>query len=186
MQNLKVGRIEQVEDATGLKRSQLYKLTKENRFPKPIKLMGRASGWIMSEVEAWIAERAAERDAKFKSLVRADSGRTIDVSNLNRVAADWLSTLFLLEPLRDKFREEFLRCLPEGDWTAYNDYDPSPGPLIDAIRACEIECSGTWFSGARVFPDKTGIRRSGTRLFVKEGRSDGWRDLETGSHDFVP
>ena len=173
MTNLRIGRLPDVMAATGLGSSQIYKLSKENRFPKPLKLMGRASGWIMSEVEAWIAERAAERDAKATLMVRPDGGQGIDVENLNCVAADWLSARLLRESLRDQFREEFLRRLPEGDWTAYNDYDPSPGPLIDALLACGIEFSGTWFSGTSVLPDKTGICRSGARLLVKEGRAVG-------------
>jgi prophage regulatory protein len=34
----------------------------ERRFPAPIPLGGRAVGWLIEEVEAWIAARAAERN----------------------------------------------------------------------------------------------------------------------------
>lgn len=34
-------------------------------FPKPVKIGPRASGWLQSEVSAWIAARKAERDALF-------------------------------------------------------------------------------------------------------------------------
>jgi prophage regulatory protein len=44
----------------------LARLVRENKFPKPVKL-GQAPrsriGFIESEVDDWIAERAAERDA---------------------------------------------------------------------------------------------------------------------------
>lgn len=45
--------------ATGLARSTIYKLISENRFPKQIKLTSFSSGWLQSEVEAWIADRIA-------------------------------------------------------------------------------------------------------------------------------
>ncbi len=48
---------------TGLARSTIYKLISENRFPKQIKLTSFSSGWLQSEVEAWITDRvAASRD----------------------------------------------------------------------------------------------------------------------------
>jgi len=84
------------------------------------------------------------------------------------------------------FRKALFDCLPDGDWHCYNDYDPSEGPLLDAVRACGIRCAGVWYSGARLFPDKTGINRSGGRLLVKEGRADAWHDFETGSYDCFP
>ena len=64
MKNHVVLRIPAVEIQTGLKRSQLYNLEKQNKFPKRLKLMGRASGWLQEEVANWIEERALERDAK--------------------------------------------------------------------------------------------------------------------------
>lgn len=49
--------------ATGLARSTIYKLISENRFPRQIKLTSFSSGWLKSEVEAWIADRiSASRD----------------------------------------------------------------------------------------------------------------------------
>ena len=49
--------------ATGLKRSMIYQLEAEKRFPKRIKIGIRAVGWVEWEVQAWVAERiAASRD----------------------------------------------------------------------------------------------------------------------------
>lgn len=45
-----------------LPKSTLFLYIQQGRFPKPVKI-GRASAWIESEVDAWIAERIAERDA---------------------------------------------------------------------------------------------------------------------------
>lgn len=55
-------RLPQVKDMTGLGRSSVYKLMAENSFPKPVTLIGRASAWVEGEVIEWIEERVAERD----------------------------------------------------------------------------------------------------------------------------
>jgi prophage regulatory protein len=44
----------------GLCRSMIYRLESEGRFPRRIKLGLRAVGWIESEIDAWIRERAAQ------------------------------------------------------------------------------------------------------------------------------
>jgi prophage regulatory protein len=41
----------------------IYRLMALGRFPRPLKLGVRRVGFLESEIEAWIAERAAERDA---------------------------------------------------------------------------------------------------------------------------
>jgi prophage regulatory protein len=38
----------------------MYRLAKEGRFPKPIRLTTRRSGWLSEEVDQWIAARIAE------------------------------------------------------------------------------------------------------------------------------
>lgn len=51
----------EVQNRTGLCRSHVHGLAAKGKFPTPIKLGGgRASGWLESEVTAWIAERVAE------------------------------------------------------------------------------------------------------------------------------
>jgi prophage regulatory protein len=60
-------RVLRVEDAcikAGISRSMLYDLASRNEFPAPIKLGAKASGWIESEIDAWIDARIAARDAK--------------------------------------------------------------------------------------------------------------------------
>ena len=39
----------------------LWRWEKEGTFPKRVRLGGNSAGWIESEVEAWIEQRAAER-----------------------------------------------------------------------------------------------------------------------------
>jgi prophage regulatory protein len=60
---LEIERPPEVLARTGLKRSTLYALIKQGDFPKPIKLSARAIGFLSSEVDDWIAARAAKRAA---------------------------------------------------------------------------------------------------------------------------
>lgn len=55
-------RLPEVSRRTGLQRDSVYRLGKVGKFPRPVKLSERASGWLAHEVDAWIAERAAARD----------------------------------------------------------------------------------------------------------------------------
>lgn len=52
-----------VQDRTGLSRSTIYLRMAQGTFPKPISLGPRAVGWAEVEVDQWIADRIAERDA---------------------------------------------------------------------------------------------------------------------------
>ena len=47
-----------ITEFTGLSDKWFYKLIKDDKFPKPIKL-GRSSRWLKSEVEAWLEEKIA-------------------------------------------------------------------------------------------------------------------------------
>lgn len=41
----------------------IWRWEKAGQFPKRLQLGGNAVGWLESEIDAWIAERAAERAA---------------------------------------------------------------------------------------------------------------------------
>jgi len=58
-------RFDEVHKKTGLCRAHVHALAAQGRFPKPLKLVpgGRASGWLLSEIENWIAERILDRDS---------------------------------------------------------------------------------------------------------------------------
>lgn len=51
-------RLPSVEKATGFKRSHIYSLESQGKFPKRVKLGIRTVGWRQSEVEEWIRSRA--------------------------------------------------------------------------------------------------------------------------------
>lgn len=65
-----------VERKTGQARSTIYDGMAAGTFPRPIRLSAKAVGWLESEVEAWIADRIAERDGPARAarpkLVGAD------------------------------------------------------------------------------------------------------------------
>jgi len=45
----------------GLSDVTIWRLEKEGKFPKRIKLGGNSTGWLASEIQQWIDEKAAER-----------------------------------------------------------------------------------------------------------------------------
>jgi predicted DNA-binding transcriptional regulator AlpA len=53
-------RIGDVQAATGLGRSTLYRLIEQKQFPPPVKLGLRASAWLASEVADWQKQRIAQ------------------------------------------------------------------------------------------------------------------------------
>lgn len=54
-------RLRTVRERTGLAKSTIYAFVQQGRFPRPVKLGDRSSGWAESEVDSWISARLAER-----------------------------------------------------------------------------------------------------------------------------
>lgn len=54
-------RLRQVEQKTGLKRSQIYLYMKEKRFPLSIKISPASVAWLESEIDEWINRKLANR-----------------------------------------------------------------------------------------------------------------------------
>jgi prophage regulatory protein len=63
-QPIRILRLPAVEAKSGLRRDSIYRLAKLGQFPKPVKISQWASGWVESEVDAYLAARVAARDAK--------------------------------------------------------------------------------------------------------------------------
>lgn len=49
-------RIKEVMSLCGKSRASIYEAIKKGEFPKAVKLGGRSSGWIKSEIDAWIRQ----------------------------------------------------------------------------------------------------------------------------------
>ncbi|MCI4115250.1 AlpA family transcriptional regulator [Dickeya dianthicola] len=54
-------RLRQVEEKTGLKRSQIYLYMKEGTFPSSIKIGPASVAWLESEIDEWINLKLANR-----------------------------------------------------------------------------------------------------------------------------
>jgi prophage regulatory protein len=52
----------EIQQVTGLKRTQIAKLERVGKFPRHVKLGIRRKGWLEHEIAAWQQARIAERD----------------------------------------------------------------------------------------------------------------------------
>lgn len=59
---MRILRLKNVLDITGLARSTIYAYIEKGFFPKPVSLGERSVGWLESEVDEWILARIEERD----------------------------------------------------------------------------------------------------------------------------
>ena len=55
-------KVKEVASEISISVPQVYKLVGLGRFPKPIKLGERGSGWLTSEIDAWLQSRVDARD----------------------------------------------------------------------------------------------------------------------------
>ena len=53
----KLLRRQQVEDTVGLSKSRIYALMRDDKFPLPLRVGGRAVRWRESELSDWIDSR---------------------------------------------------------------------------------------------------------------------------------
>jgi prophage regulatory protein len=58
----KILKVKEVAEELNVSVQQIYKLVSKGRFPKPIKLGERGSGWLTSEIDAWLQSRVDARD----------------------------------------------------------------------------------------------------------------------------
>ena len=53
-------RLPDVRRRTGLSKTQIYRLTRDGRFPTGIRISPRCTCWASSEIDAWILTRIAD------------------------------------------------------------------------------------------------------------------------------
>ena len=58
----KILKVKQVAEEINVSVPQVYKLVSIGRFPGPIKLGERGSGWLRTEIDAWLQSRVDARD----------------------------------------------------------------------------------------------------------------------------
>ena len=66
---MRILRLKDVIEKTGLARSTIYKYVDTGDFPKQISLGGRSVGWVDSEVHEWIIKAIEERDYQERALI---------------------------------------------------------------------------------------------------------------------
>ena len=62
-------RIRDVEKFTGLSRASIYRLMRESKFPRPVRLGERAVAWIIDDLEIWAENRPLASSIPTKSGV---------------------------------------------------------------------------------------------------------------------
>lgn len=59
---VRVLRLPGVEVLTGLKKTSIYNLMRDEDFPRPVSLSARAKGWVETEVISWLENRIQQRE----------------------------------------------------------------------------------------------------------------------------
>jgi prophage regulatory protein len=60
MPNIEILRIKEVLAKVKLGQTMLYQMIDTGEFPKPFKINRRLNGWLKSDVDNWILERAGK------------------------------------------------------------------------------------------------------------------------------
>ena len=68
MSNSKVLKVKEVASEINVSVPQVYKLVSIGRFPKPIKLGERGSGWLTTEIDTWLQSRVDARDEEVANV----------------------------------------------------------------------------------------------------------------------
>jgi prophage regulatory protein len=58
----RIVRMQEVTERVALKPSTIYGMVQVGKFPAPFKIIpgGRAAGWMLQDIEAWLRMRASE------------------------------------------------------------------------------------------------------------------------------
>ena len=64
----KILKVKEVASEISISVPQVYKLVSLGRFPKPIKLGERGSGWLRIEIDAWLESKIEERDMEVANV----------------------------------------------------------------------------------------------------------------------
>jgi prophage regulatory protein len=51
----------EADEITGLSRTTRWRLEKEGKFPSRRRISDRCTGWLMSEIQAWLRQREEAR-----------------------------------------------------------------------------------------------------------------------------
>jgi prophage regulatory protein len=61
---MRIMRLKEVIEKTGLAKTTVYSLISQGKFPKQIELGVRSVGWVDTEVDEWLEAKIAHRNAQ--------------------------------------------------------------------------------------------------------------------------
>ena len=59
---MRVIKIIKVKELTSLSSATIYRLVKNGKFPKQLKLAERSSGWLLEEINDWLESKSTLRN----------------------------------------------------------------------------------------------------------------------------
>ena len=59
---MRVIKITKVKELTSLSSATIYRLVKNGKFPKQLKLAERSSGWLLEEINDWLESKSILRN----------------------------------------------------------------------------------------------------------------------------
>ncbi|MDC3345608.1 AlpA family phage regulatory protein [Candidatus Pseudothioglobus singularis] len=59
---MRVIKITKVKELTSLSSATIYRLVKNGKFPKQLKLAERSSGWLLEEINDWLESKSTLRN----------------------------------------------------------------------------------------------------------------------------
>jgi prophage regulatory protein len=62
-------RLAQVIEVTGLGKTKIYELQADGSFPSSVPITGHTVGWVESEIQEWLATRVALRRARQSATI---------------------------------------------------------------------------------------------------------------------
>jgi prophage regulatory protein len=65
---MRIMRLKEVTEKTGLAKSTVYNLISQGKFPKQIDLGARSVGWVDTEIEEWLLAKIELRDSESSNL----------------------------------------------------------------------------------------------------------------------
>mgnify|MGYP000072936531 FL=1 len=60
---MRIMRLKEIIEKTGLSRSTIYNLISKGEFPKQVDLGARSVGWVDTEVEEWLLAKIENRNS---------------------------------------------------------------------------------------------------------------------------
>ena len=59
---MRVIKLKKVRELTSLSSATIYRLVKNGKFPKQLKLAERSSGWLLEEINDWLESKSILRN----------------------------------------------------------------------------------------------------------------------------